>query len=268
MNREEKIMQNVQDHYEEAKQLFPEDRIVGIFLQGSQNYGLDYEFSDIDTKLIVTPTLSQIAFNESPISTTYIRENNEHIDLKDIRLYIETFRKQNLNFLEILFTDFKIVNPIYSDFWNILVYNRELIAHYNPFRAVKSMKGIAEEKYHAMEHPYPSKLNIIQYYGYDCKQLHHLLRVEDYLERYIKGERYENCLKPTDKEYLIEVKRNCYTLAEARLVAEQSMAHVRKIADDFCTKTPDSPNRIVENMFKEVQYDIIQNALKIEILNS
>jgi hypothetical protein len=241
---------------------------VGIFLQGSQNYGLDYEFSDIDTKLIITPTLSQIAFNESPISTTYIRENNEHIDLKDIRLYIETFRKQNLNFLEILFTDFKIVNPIYSDFWNVLVYNRELVTRYNPFRAVKSMKGIAEEKYHAMEHRYPSKIDIIEHYGYDCKQLHHLLRVEDYLERYIEGERYENCLKPTDKEYLMNVKRNCYTLAEARLVAEQSIAHVRKIADDFCARIPDSPNRIVENMFKEVQYDIIQNALKIEILNS
>ena len=36
-----------------VKQYFDENSIVGIFLQGSQNYGLDYEGSDIDTKLII-----------------------------------------------------------------------------------------------------------------------------------------------------------------------------------------------------------------------
>lgn len=104
------IMNRLEEHYEEAKTLIDESRIVGIFVQGSQNYGLDYEGSDIDTKLIVVPTFEDIAFNKKPISTTHVRENNEHIDLKDIRLYIETFRKQNLNFLEILLISVNI-NP-------------------------------------------------------------------------------------------------------------------------------------------------------------
>ena len=46
------IMKRMREHYEEALLHFPEDQIVGIFLQGSQNYGLDYEGSDVDTKLI------------------------------------------------------------------------------------------------------------------------------------------------------------------------------------------------------------------------
>ena len=167
MTREEKIMSRLREHYEEALEYFDESRIVGIFLQGSQNYGLDYEGSDIDTKLIVLPSFEDIAFNKKPVSTTHVRANEEHIDFKDLRLYMQTFRKQNLNFLEILFTEFKILNPQYEDMWNMLVENRERIARYNEFQAIKSMKGIAMEKYHAMKHPYPSKLDIIEAHGYD-----------------------------------------------------------------------------------------------------
>lgn len=107
------IMEKVGEHYQEALQSFPEDRIVGIFYQGSGNYGLDYEDSDVDTKLIVTPTLDDIIFTHKPVSTTHIRNNDEHTDWKDIRLMLQTFRKCNLNFTEILFTKYKIVNSLY-----------------------------------------------------------------------------------------------------------------------------------------------------------
>ena len=61
------IMDRVQEHYNEALESFPKDRIVGIFYQGSGNYGLDYEGSDVDTKLIVTPTFKDIAMNKKYI---------------------------------------------------------------------------------------------------------------------------------------------------------------------------------------------------------
>ena len=105
-------MQRVFDHYNEALEYFPKNNIVGIFLQGSQNYRLETEFSDVDTKLMVTPTLDEICFNRAPHSTTHVRANDEHIDFKDIRLMLQTFRKQNLNFLEILFTDYKVIKLV------------------------------------------------------------------------------------------------------------------------------------------------------------
>ena len=111
---DEWIMNKIQEHYQEALKLYPADRIIGIFCQGSQNYGLDYEGSDIDTKCFLVPTLEDIIFNKKPISTTHIRANEEHIDFKDIRLFLTTVRKQNLNFMEILFTKYKIVNPTYE----------------------------------------------------------------------------------------------------------------------------------------------------------
>ena len=262
--RENNIIHRVGDHLGEATEHFPYDRIVGIFLQGSQNYGLDYEKSDVDTKLIVTPTFKDIAFNRKPISTTHIRENEEHIDFKDIRLYIETFRKQNLNFLEILFTDFKWVNQMYAEHWEQLVKHREEIAHYNLYQAIKSMKGIAMEKYHAMEHPYPSKLAVLAEYGYDPKQLHHLLRVEDYIKRYIAGEAYEDCLRPTNADYLMAVKKGLYGLEDAREVGRESIERVTLMADAFTEKVENKGNPLVDDILNDVQYNIMKIAIREE----
>lgn len=260
------VMDRVKEHYNEALTYFPEDRIVGIFLQGSQNYGLATPQSDVDTKLIVTPTFKDIAMNRKPVSTTHIRANEEHIDFKDIRFYIQTFRKQNLNFLEILYTDFAIVNPIYEKQWNRLVESREAITHFNPYRSVQSMKGIALEKYHAMEHEYPSKIEVLKKYGYDPKQLHHLVRVEDYLGRYINGESYESCLDPGSmKQELIEIKMGKYPLADARSIADKAKAHVEEMAEYAYSIYPNEEDPEVNELLDDVQYEIMRIAVKGEL---
>ena len=267
---DEWIMARLAEHYEEAKTLIDESRIVGLFCQGSQNYGLDYEGSDIDTKLIVVPTFEDIAFNKKPISTTHVRQNNEHIDLKDVRLYIETFRKQNLNFLEILFTRYKIVNPQYAEFWQKLIDAREAIAHYDIHRSIKSMKGIALEKYHAMEHKYPSKIEIIEKYSYDSKQLHHLMRVENYLMRYIAGESYEACLIPDEEtaEKLRKIKEdNGYlSLEQAKTLADSCIDSINTQCEAYLETVPKGHNEKVDALLKEVQYDIMKNAITMELM--
>lgn len=261
------IMNRVQDHFEESLTMFDESRIVGIFLQGSQNYGLQISTSDVDTKLIVTPTFDEVVLNKKPISTTHVRANDEHIDLKDIRLMLATFRKQNLNFIEILFTPYFIVNPTFADEWGRLQAQKERIAHYSPYNAVKTMKGIAMEKYHAMEHEYPSKLEVLAKYGYDPKQLHHLLRVKEYLQRYINGESYEDCLRPRNPEYLIAVKQGYFNLDEARIAADSAIANVTATADAFCEKVGKTFDTEVDVLLDDVQYNIVKTALKGEILS-
>lgn len=267
---DEWINERVREHYEEALTMFPESRIVGVFYQGSANYGLDYEKSDVDTKCILVPTFEDIAFNRKPISTTHIRKNEEHIDLKDVRLYINCFEKQNLNFLEILFTPYKIVNPQYAEFWQKLVDAREDIAHYDIHRAIKFMKGIALEKYHAMEHRYPTKIDIIDKYGYDSKQLHHLLRVEEYLARYIGGESYESCLTPNAVFALhlraIKEHNDFYTLEKARELADFSISNIEMMCEHGLSIYPEGHNEEVEKLLKEVQYDIMKLAVATELM--
>lgn len=262
------IRKGLLDHFTEAKEYFSDNNIVGLFLQGSQNYGLDTPHSDIDTKLIITPSFKDLALNHKPVSTTHVRANDERIDFKDIRLYIETFRKQNLNFLEILFTDYFIINPMYVNSWNKLLDAREEIARMNPFRAVKSMKGIALEKYHAMEHPYPSKLDVLAKYGYDPKQLHHLVRVDNYLTRYINGESYKDCLVPNEqmKKFLLDIKQGQWELAAARELADISLEHITKIADDFCAKLEDKEDEAIRQLLEEVSYEIMKISVSMEVL--
>lgn len=268
---DEWIMKQIERHYQEALTLFPADRIVGVFLQGSQNYGLDYEGSDIDTKCIVLPTLEDLIFNRKPVSTTHVLPNEEHLDLKDVRLYFQTFRKQNLNFMEILFTKYKIINPVYEQYWNRLIENNEQIARYNPVGAVKTMKGIALEKYHAMEHKYPSKVEIIDKWGYDGKQLHHLLRVREYLVRYINGESYKNCLITNYGEYLKLVKTLTpngfyHDIETARGIANKQLEDVTRIADEFAAAHKDDPvDEKVDELLDQVQRDIVTLGIKLEL---
>lgn len=263
---DEWIMDKVREHYNEALEYFPEDRIVGIYYQGSGNYGLDTQNSDVDTKLIVTPTLDDIIFNKKPVSTTHVRNNDEHIDFKDLRLMLGTFRKQNLNFMEILFTKYKVINPLYAQYWNRLIDANEQIARYNPVGAVKTMKGIAMEKYHALEHRYPSKIEIIDQYGFDGKQLHHLLRVEEYLRRYINEESYSDCLISQQSEYLKAVKnQGYYSLEGARVVAQESLDRVCEMADKFRQDRPEIIDNQVDQLLDSVQKDIMKYAIQTEM---
>ena len=266
---DEWIMEQVNRHYQEALTLFPEDRIVGVFLQGSQNYGLDYEGSDIDTKCIVLPTLEDLIFNRKPVSTTHVLPNEEHLDLKDVRLYFQTFRKQNLNFMEILFTKYKIVNPTYEQYWNRLIENNEQIARYNPVGAVKTMKGIALEKYHAMEHKYPSKVDLIDKWGYDGKQLSHLMRVEEYLARYIAEEPYADCLITKKPELLIATKDMTnpkFTLKEARTLAGLHLSAVTHTADRFAEEHKnDSVDKNIDILLDDTQREIVSLGIRLEM---
>ena len=57
--------------------------------------------------------IKDFVHSKQPVSYTHIMENNEHVDIKDIREMFDCFKKQNSNFLEILFTDYMIINDKY-----------------------------------------------------------------------------------------------------------------------------------------------------------
>lgn len=221
MNREEKIMKRLEEHYSYLKEKGYE--VVFLALQGSQNYGLDiYDedyMSDIDSKAIVLPSFENFVYNKKPESQTLVLENNEHIDVKDVRIMFENFKKQNINFIEILFTNFKIVNLKYKKIVNELFDNAEKIAHININQALRCMSGMSKEKLNALRHPYPTIIDKIEKYGYDPKQLHHICRMNDFIKKYIKGMPYKECLIPDNKQALIKIKKGILRLAEAESLA-------------------------------------------------
>lgn len=259
----DKIMKRLQEHYNEVEKMGYE--IVGVFLQGSQNYELAYENSDIDSKSIILPRFEDFVLNKTPVSTTHVLENDEHVDLKDIRLMFECFKKQNINFVEILFTKYKIMNPKYEKLFQPLIDNNELIARYNNYAAVNCIAGMSMEKYKALEHPYPSLIDKIEKYGYDSKQLHHIIRLNEFIKRYINGEPYNECLIPRNKEYLIAVKKNIHSLEEARKIAKELSKETKEIKDKYMNENKLEINKDAELLLRNVLIEIMKYNFKTEL---
>lgn len=270
MNRKEYIEKGLTNHLKEFKKIYPNLELFGLFIQGSQNYGLDIytdEYkSDIDTKAIVIPSLEDVVLNKKPISTTHILPNNEHLDIKDIRLYFDNFKKQNVNFIEILFACAKYINPEYKDLYDLLEKNREEIAHYNPNQALRCMAGMSMEKKKALCHPYPSLIDKIEKYGYDGKQLHHIIRMFDFITCYCENNPFEECLKfQPHKEEMMKAKLNQYTLDEAVKMAEH-YDYFTKSTKDLYLKEKDEINKEALEVLNKIQYETIKRRIKKEVI--
>lgn len=257
------IREKLQEHYLEALEQGYE--IFGIFVQGSQNYGLDIYnkeyWSDIDTKCIVLPSLDDIILNKKPISTTHERKNKEHIDFKDIRLMWECFTKQNVNFMEILFTEYYIVPDEYLPYWNQMREMAEQITHAHPAQTVRAMSGMSMEKFKALEHRYPSIEWKIDKWGYDGKQLHHIIRINDFLKRYLTGMSFKEAMTPTSimRDQLNKAKLNEYSLPVARELAKKYDDDSKKIKDSYIELNGDSVNQEIYNKMNQIKAEIMKH---------
>lgn len=262
MDREAYIWTELTNHYLEAFRSGHE--IFGIFLQGSQNYGLDVYTedyrSDIDTKAIVIPSLDDIIQMRKPVSTTHVRANNEHIDLKDIRLMFDCFKKQNINFIEILFTEFYIINPLYEDLWEELRNNAEQIARAHLNQTLRCVRGMAYEKQKALCHPYPATADKIEKYGYDPKQLHHIVRMFDFLYNFLNGVPYQDCIKVEQGSLTEFYKFNIVPLEKAIEVAEKYCSEIDAAVDTFKTEQ-EVINREAYATLDKIKSEVIKRSI-------
>lgn len=259
-----KIMHRLSEHLNAVKDKHKE--WVGIFLQGSQNYNLDYNGSDIDSKLIVLPSFEDFVLNNKPYSYTHIMENNEHVDVKDIRLMFECFRKQNINFVEILFTPYRIMNPKYEDLFQPVFDAKERIGRYNDFAALNCMAGMALEKQKALCHPYPATIDKIEKFGYDPKQLHHILRIEEFMDRWLHGDSYAACLISKKSDWLRYIKINGIgSKDEAVRIADEVVNRVKSVKDKYMETRQAIVDRGVDEILNTALVELFKHNFKTEI---
>ena len=239
-----------------------------VALQGSWNYDLGYEGSDVDTKALILPNFKDIVLNKQPISTTHIMANNEHCDFKDARLMFQNFWKQNINFLEILFTPWVVVNGEFIEEYNELKEIAENIARYDEKKALNCMCGMALEKLHALEHPYPAVVDKIEKYGYDGKQLHHIMRMEDFMDAYIGGAPFKECLTSFNvfsKNQLMKAKRNEYSLESAREMANTICERLKNRKDFYLNNNPVYVDGETKEAAEEILYAVFEKKFKNDI---
>lgn len=195
---EEKIFDKLKSYYEILCEKYGEDSILGVYLYGSQNYNFSDEYSDIDAKAIYVPSLLEISYNKPMISKELHTVDGAHIEIKDIRLMAEMLKKQNLNFLEILFTKYYYENPKYfaiNSYWRSI---REDISLYDRKRMLISVTAQASNTLKKTSGKNVAK--VMYFYQFFTN----LLDKEMPLDRAMK-------LTNTQKEELLYIKRkeNC-----------------------------------------------------------
>lgn len=264
---EKKIFDRLEQDYNMLVELGYE--VVGVFLQGSQNYNLDYENSDIDTKAILLPSFYDFLFNKKQISHTIeLDPSKEHVDIKDIRLMMQNFRKQNINFVEVLFTKYRFMNPKYEKLFQPMFENRERIARYDQYKTLNSVAGMSMEKFKAMEHPYPTLIHKIEEFGFDGKQISHIERLNNFIKKYVNGVPYEFCMniEPEIRQHLIDVKTNRkYSLKEARIIAKQICDETYSISKEWQSKNEKFIDEEVEKIMEDVMLSIFKLRFKEEL---
>lgn len=223
------IMDALTEHKERVLQDYTEDQLLGVFLYGSQNYGLRTENSDVDTKAILIPTVQDLVLGK-PVSREIQLENGEHCVVKDLRELIRMFEKQGIDPLEILFTDYCLINQKYNHIWKkYFVDNAELIAHMDEHRAILSSCNQA--------------INYLKRNKTNGKNFANGLRLYRFLEKYLAGVNYSEAINVSlgDTELakkLINYKRGLIIVDEKetdKLI--DKFSHLLETADNY-NKTP------------------------------
>lgn len=180
-------MTNVQErlaaHYARACEHYSVDSILGIFLVGSQNYGTDIKDSDVDTKCILLPDLYGLTIR--PHQIKHLDVDGEICECLTIMQLVANWKKQNMNFLEAMFTKHCVTNPDYADLWEDWVAAMsENMAHYDVRRAVLSMGHQA--------------IHTLAQNPLDYKKQMNFFRLFYAIERLVNGSPYSECVMLPD----------------------------------------------------------------------
>ncbi len=159
--------------------------VHAIMLKGSQNYGLADDKSDIDANAILIPTPSQI---RRKIKKKFTFADGE-VTCHDIYEFADILRKGNPQWVEVCNTEYKVGGDL------------SMFADYevNP----SALKGMMMQKVYAFDTLFPSREVFVKEFGYDPKQLHHIIRLYDILEKNVRIYKYEG----TERDHMIDIKR-------------------------------------------------------------
>ena len=262
----EAIMERVNEHRRILERKGYE--VAFIALQGSQNYGLDeYSedyMSDVDTKAIVLPHFEDFVYGKQPISTTLILDNEEHIDVKDIRIMFDMFKKENISYIELLYSKYQWFNPKYEKMLRYIVDYRDAITAAHIAQFAKCIAGMSMEKKKALCHPYPGIAAKIEKYGFDGKQLSHCVRLNEFIDKFYNGVPVESCFESSRREELMNYKKNL-TKDGSKIMTVEEAIELCDVADRATAAAKNDIVRIYEGNVDDVTFKMLDN-IKYNVL--
>jgi len=235
-----RVRKRLKEHLDEALQNPKIHDWFMIAVNGSYNYNMDTPQSDIDSKLLIIPSLEQLVNGKSLNYLHCMSDNGEHVEVKDIRHYFTTMLKQNINFVETLYAQVWIINPVYMRLFHYLFEMRDVISGCNPIATIHCIQGTAYQKYKQMLQSSPARAAEIENYGFDRKSLHHLVRCVFFGEYYMEGASYQECLQNNDvpniRRMIMNLKTTTVLNREYAInIAEDMLNGFDKKVDSYLT---------------------------------
>jgi len=225
-------------------------KVIYIGLYGSQNYNVDDEFSDIDAKAIILPSLHDIIFRK--VTSKTIECENGAIDVKDLITFYDVIKKGNFSYIESIDTEYSIGDK----------YIKELFQQFRP--NLKSILGAMHEKRKALTHEYPSKHEEFKKWGFDPKQYHHILRLHNLLEYIDTTKTQVSYLKYQDsaKNFMIAEKRNKnnYTREQVEKCSDLELEQAQKlIPKDYKYEPINIDNEINKYIEENIKLELLKD---------
>lgn len=258
----------------EYKQFVESNRytVAYIALYGSQNYGLDlytkdYQ-SDLDAKAVVVPTLDDLVYNSKPVSKVLEYKGNQ-IDVKDIRSYTDTLIKANPAYLETLFTKYYIIDDRFKNEMESILNLKDGLVNCLSCQFIRAAYGMMCEKEKAFSHPYPATIDKIEKYGYDPKQLHHIVRLWYLIEVYIHEKKYVLRPQEANIQFLLDIKQGKFSFDEAVKQRDYYMSLGKNAKDEYLSKIDE--NKIdysAKYKVVDLSRQIIKQKIIDEVLNN
>ena len=177
----------------------------------------------------------------------------------------EILKKANINFLEILFTEFCYINPKYYSQFLVVQNNAERLAFANMKALLNGTAGMSMQKFVALKHPYPTIIDKIEKYGYDPKQLHHIYRMNQFMKRILNGEMFGSALTAYDKDQLIKIKKGAFPLDVAELSARELNEETHKLKEDYLNTHEIEIDEDAYNIYKQCKKEILTKWFKEQL---
>lgn len=173
-------------------------------LQGSQNYNLDDELSDVDTVSLMVPSFEQLVLDINVAKKTHSINYSDGIStIKDFRAVFRTFIKGAVNVYQILYTPYVSVNEKYRKYFDYLRSMADDITSNNQRSIIYSTLGVIRSNLVSITRVDERILSSNEL----GKRFAMSFYYREFIERFMDGESFGSAMVTQNADYLKRLKR-------------------------------------------------------------
>ena len=260
MNKSTEIFRQLGKHKQEAVKYLQEQgfeegedySVSYIALQGSQNYGIDHEDSDVDSRLMINPSKHSLLLKYN-FTHDFKMENGEICVIRSTMDALEPLFKGNVNGLEVLYTGYFIP---YDGVWPLIRDKREIIETTFRDRIVNASFGMMKQKQASiLKDIKGSQAEFFEKHGYNGKDYIHIVRLYDVLHKITGHVDFNSAMRWEQINFVQAVRKGEYRIEDVLQHVSDLISVASYFVDEF-----------VENFnISDVTQLAVKNAIREEV---